>query len=90
MFKELNEILGRVKHEPSRVVIQELVTTDTSGDETDASRSRTKVRSKRIYKMNKVWGQMRWATSSSVGQRTQPVNPVSVTAAYAEKTVSPY
>ena len=51
---ELNEVLDRLKQGPSQSCSQRVETSDTSGDETDASQGRWKVLSKKTYKMKKV------------------------------------
>ena len=51
---ELNEVLDRLKQGPSPSP-QRILTSDTSGDETDASRGRRKVPSKKTFRMKKVY-----------------------------------
>ena len=51
---ELNEVLDRLKQGPSQSP-QRVETSDTSGDETDASQVRRKVLSKKMYRMKKVY-----------------------------------
>ena len=52
---ELNEVLDRLKQGPSQSSPQRVETSDTSGDETDASQGRRKVLSKNTYRMKKVY-----------------------------------
>ena len=51
---ELNEVLDRLKQGLSQTP-QRVETSDTSGDETDASQGRQKVLSKKTYRMKKVY-----------------------------------
>ena len=51
---ELNEVLDRLKQGPSQNP-QRVETSDTSGDETDASQGRRKFLSKKTYRMKKVY-----------------------------------
>ena len=51
---ELNEVLDRLKQGPSQSP-QRIETSDTSGDETDASQGRRKVLSKKTYGKKKVY-----------------------------------
>ena len=51
---ELNEVLDRLKQGPSQSP-QRVETSDTSGDETDASQGRRKFLSKKTYRMKKVY-----------------------------------
>ena len=55
---ELDEVLDRLKQGPSQSFPQRVETSDTSGDETDASQGRRKVLSKKTYKMKKVYAAM--------------------------------
>ena len=60
LFTGLNDVSSRleqVEQGPSLVVLILGDTSDTSGDETDVSEPRRIVRSKRTYKLKKVWGQ---------------------------------
>ena len=52
---ELNEVLDRLKQGPSQSSPQRVETSDTSGDETDASQGRRRVRCKKTYRMKKVY-----------------------------------
>ena len=59
LFTRLDDILGqvaRIKQGSSRAVSHAFGTIDTSGDETEGSEPRKRVRSKRTYRMKKVWG----------------------------------
>ena len=49
-------------------------TTDTNGDETAASDSRSRARSKRTLQLKKNWGRMNWATSAT-GATDKAGNP---------------
>ena len=51
---EPNEVLDRLRQGPSKSP-QRVETSDTSGDETDASQGRRKVLSKKTYRMKKVY-----------------------------------
>ena len=51
---ELNEVLDRLKQGPSQSS-QRVETSDTSGDETDASQGRREVQSKKTYRIKKVY-----------------------------------
>ena len=55
----LDDVLGpaeRMEQSSPRIVPHTFEKTDTSGDETDVSEPRRRVRSTRTYKMKKVWG----------------------------------
>ena len=52
---ELNEVLDRLRQGPSQSSPQRVETSDTSGDETDASQGRRKILSKKTYRMKKVY-----------------------------------
>ena len=54
LLAELNEVLERLKQGPSQSP-HRVETSDTSGDETDASQRRRKVLSKKIFRMKKVY-----------------------------------
>ena len=54
MLIELNEVLDRLKQGLSQSP-RRVETSDTSGDETDASQGRRKVLSKKTYRMKKVY-----------------------------------
>ena len=54
MLVELNEVLDRLKQGPLQSP-HRVETSDTSGDETDASQGRRKVLSKKTYRMKKVY-----------------------------------
>ena len=59
LFTGLDDVLSRleqVEQEPLRAVPRLGDTTDTSGDESDASEPRRRLRSKKTYKMNRAWG----------------------------------
>ena len=51
---ELNEMLDRLRQGPSQS-LQRVETSNTSGDETDASQGRRKVLSKKTFRMKKVY-----------------------------------
>ena len=51
---ELNEVLDRLKQGPSQSP-QRIVTSDTSGDETDASKGRRNILSKKTFRMKKLY-----------------------------------
>ena len=54
LLAELNEVLDRLRQGPSQSP-QRAETSDTSGDETDASQGRRKVLSKKTFRMKKVY-----------------------------------
>ena len=54
LLVELNEVLDRLKQGPSQS-LQRIETSDTSGNDTDASQGRRKVLSKKTYRMKKVY-----------------------------------
>ena len=54
LLAELNEVLDRLKQGPSQGP-QRIETSDTNGDETDASKGRRKILSKKTYRMKKVY-----------------------------------
>ena len=59
LFTGLDDVLGRVQRMEQGLpgaVPHASQTSDTSGDETDVSEPRRKVRSKKTFKMKKVWG----------------------------------
>ena len=59
-FAGLDDVLGRVERMeqglPGAVPHASQKTSDTSGDETDDSEPRRRVRRKKCFKMKKVWG----------------------------------
>ena len=57
LFAELDEVLDKLNQGPSVSQQQQCVTdtTDTSGEETDTSQPRRRVRSKRTFKMKKSY-----------------------------------
>ena len=54
MLTQLNEVINRLKQGPSQSP-QRVETSETSGDETDASKGRQKVFSKKTFRMKKVY-----------------------------------
>ena len=54
LLVELNEVLDRLKQGPSQSP-QRIETSDTSGDETDASEGHRKVLAKKTYRMKKIY-----------------------------------
>ena len=59
LFTGLDDVLGRVerlKQSSPRTVPYTFQTSDTSGDETDVSEPRRRVRFMPKFKMKKVWG----------------------------------
>ena len=59
LFAGLDGVLNRleqVEQRPSRALPRLGDTTDTSGDESDIGEPRRRLRSKKTYKMRKVWG----------------------------------
>ena len=54
MLTELNEVLDRLKQGPSQSP-QRVETSETSGDETDTSRGRRKISSKKTFRMKNVY-----------------------------------
>ena len=54
LLAELNEVLDRLRQGPSQSP-QRVETSDTSGDETDASQGRWKVLSEKTFRMKKVY-----------------------------------
>ena len=54
MLTELNEQLNRLKQGPSQNP-QKVETSDTSGEETDTSKGRRKILSKKTFRMKKVY-----------------------------------
>ena len=54
LLSELNEVLDRLRQGPSQSP-QRVETSDTSGDETDASQGRRKDVSKKTFRMKKVY-----------------------------------
>ena len=54
LLAELNEVLDRLKQGPSQSP-QRIETSDTSGDETDASKGRRKILSEKTFRMKKVY-----------------------------------
>ena len=61
-------------------------TSDTSADESEASHPRRRVRSKRTYQIKKVWGQMKWVSSSSLELQMQLATQAISIVASAAKT----
>ena len=65
LFTGLDDVLSwleQVEHRPSRILLRLGDTSDTSGNESDMGEPRRRLRSKKTYKMKKVWG------ASGVGQ----------------------
>ena len=62
MFTELDAVLQHLGQGTARRGVHAVETSDSSADESEASHSRRCVRSKRTFKMKKVWG------ASEVGQ----------------------
>ena len=56
LFTELDAILQRLGHGSAPLSPHAADTSDTSADESEASHPRWRVRSKRTFQMNKVWG----------------------------------
>ena len=59
LFTGLDNVLSRleqVEQRPSGPLPRLGVTTDTSGDESDAGEPRRRLRSKKTYKMKRAWG----------------------------------
>ena len=89
LFTGLDDVSGcveRMEQSSSHAAPHTFETTETSGGETEGSELRIRIRSKRTYKMKKVWGRMSWAASLWLGQRKHSGNPVNFTAEFAGKT----
>ena len=71
LFTELDAVLHRLGHDSSPLSPHAANTSDTSADESEASHPRRRVRSKRTFKMKKVWGQMKSVDSSSLELQMQ-------------------
>ena len=56
MFTELDAVLQHLGQSTARSVVHAVEASDSSADESEASHSRRGVRSKRTFKMKKVWG----------------------------------
>ena len=59
LFTGLEDVLTRleqVEQRPSRALLRLGDTSDTSGDESDASEPRRRLRSRKTYKMKRAWG----------------------------------
>ena len=56
MFTELDAVLQQLGQSTARPSVHAVETSDSSADESEASHSRRRVRSKRTFKMKKVWG----------------------------------
>ena len=56
MFTELDAVLQHLGQSTARPGVHAVETSDSSADESEASHSRCRVRSKRTFKMKKVWG----------------------------------
>ena len=56
LFTELDAVLQHLGQSTARPGVHAVETSDSSADESEASHSRRRVRSKRIFKMKKVWG----------------------------------
>ena len=63
MFTELDAVLQQLGQSAARPGPHVADTKDSSADESEASHSRRRVRSKRTFKMKKVWGRTKWVTS---------------------------
>ena len=73
-FKELDAVLQHLGQSAARPGPHVAHTSDSSADESKASHSRRRVRSKRTFKMKKVWRLTRWVSSSSLGLPMQLAN----------------
>ena len=56
LFTELDAVLQRLGHGSAPLSPHAAYTSDTSADQSEASHPRRRVRSKRTFKMKKVWG----------------------------------
>ena len=56
LFTELDAVLQLLGQSTARPGVQAVETSDSSADESEASHSRRRARSKRTFKMKKVWG----------------------------------
>ena len=56
MFTELDAVLQHLRQSAARPGPHVVDTSDSSADESETSHSRRRVRSKRTFKMKKVWG----------------------------------
>ena len=56
MFTEIDAVLQHLGQSTARPRVHAVETSDSSADESKASHSRRRVRSKRTFKMKKVWG----------------------------------
>ena len=56
MFTELDAVLQHLGQSTARPGVHATETSDSSADESEVSHSRRRVRSKRTFKMKKVWG----------------------------------
>ena len=82
---ELNEVLDRLKQGPSQSP-QRVETSDTSGDETDASQGRRKVRSRKTYRMKKVYAATELGRFFVTGATDAANMPTTFTVGCAGKT----
>ena len=56
LFTELDAVLQHLGQSTARPGVHAVETSDSSADESEASHSRRRVRSKRTFKLKKVWG----------------------------------
>ena len=56
MFRELDAVLQHLGQSTARPGVHAVETSDSSADESEASHFRCRVRSKRTFKMKKLWG----------------------------------
>ena len=56
LFTELDAVLQHLGQSTARPGVHAVETNDSSADESEASHSRRRVRSKRTFKMKNVWG----------------------------------
>ena len=74
LFTELDAVLRHLGHGVTPPGSNILDTSATSADESEASRPRRRVRSKRAYKMKKMWEQLKWIGSSSLELQMRRTN----------------
>ena len=85
LFAELDAVLQRLGHGSAPLSPHVADTSDTSADESEASHTRRRVRSKRTFKMKKLWGQMKSVYFSSLGLQVQLANLATSTVASAAR-----
>ena len=85
MFTEIDAALQQLGQSAARPGPHVADMNDSSADESEAGHPRRRVRSKRTFKMKKVWGQTKWVSSLSLGLPMQLANRVISIVGFVER-----